>query len=112
MQPVRDLEAWRMHRTAMNHGRLFFRTYVPGPARIVDIGAQDVNGSLRSLAPMGSDYVGVDFAGGIGVDVVLDDPYTYPFDDNSFDVCVSSSCLEHSEFFWLSFLEMVRVVAK
>lgn len=76
----------------------------------MDLGSQDVNGSLRSVAPPSSDYVGVDFAEGRGVDVVISDPYKLPFDDGEFDVCVSSSCYEHSEFFWLSFLEALRIV--
>lgn len=101
-----------MHFTAMKHGKLFFDTYLPQGQgkRIMDLGAQDVNGSLRQVAPAGSDYVGVDFEVAKGVDVVLDDPYFLPFADESFDVCVSSSCFEHSEFFWLVFNEILRVL--
>jgi len=55
-------------------------------------------------------YVGVDFVKGPGVDVVLDDPYKLPFNDNSFDVCVASSVFEHSEFFWLLFSEIMRIL--
>jgi SAM-dependent methyltransferase len=33
-----------------------------------------------------------------------------PFEDASFDVCVCSSVLEHSEFFWLLFTEMLRIL--
>ena len=100
-----------MHDTAMIHGEWFFKTYVKGRSvTIADIGAQDVNGSLRSVAPAGAKYIGVDFVAGSGVDVVLDDPYSLPFDDNSIDVVVSSSCFEHSEFFWLLFLEILRVL--
>jgi SAM-dependent methyltransferase len=101
-----------MHNTAMRHGKLFFDNYVEdrGDLTIVDIGAQDVNGSLRSVAPPSCKYIGVDFAEGRGVDVVIDDPYALPFDDASVDVCISSSCFEHSEFFWLSFLEAIRIL--
>jgi hypothetical protein len=37
-----------MHRTAMCTGKLFFDTYVArlGSVTLVDVGAQDVNGSL------------------------------------------------------------------
>lgn len=102
-----------MHRSAMAHGSLFFRTYVDAQAapRVVDIGAMDVHGSLRSVAPVHARYVGVDMAAGPGVDVVLADPYRLPFDDGSVDVVVSSSCLEHAEFFWLTLLEIMRVLA-
>lgn len=101
-----------MHNTAMLHGRLFFDTYVDDleDITIVDIGSQDVNGSLRSAAPRKCKYVGLDFIPGRGVDVVIDDPYSLPLNDSTVDVCVSSSCFEHSEFFWLSFLEVARVL--
>jgi SAM-dependent methyltransferase len=102
-----------MHDTAMRSGKLFFDTYVRGMRDgviVVDIGAQDVNGSLRSVCPNNANYIGVDFADEKGVDVVLDDPYKLPFDDDSIDVVVSSSCFEHSEMFWLTFLEICRVM--
>ncbi|MFG0766657.1 methyltransferase domain-containing protein [Pseudomonas sp. TYF_15] len=104
-----------MHPTAMQNGKLFFDTYLSGAsasdaALIVEIGAQDVNGSLRQVAPQGARYIGVDFVVGKGVDVVLTDPYSLPFDSESVDVVVTSSCLEHSEMFWLSFNECLRVL--
>ena len=52
----------------------------------------------------------MDLSSGPGVDVVLKDPYQLPFDDNSFDYVISSSCFEHSEFFWLTYLEVIRVL--
>lgn len=101
-----------MHTTAMQLGKLFFDTYAkPLPsATVVDIGAQDVNGSLKSVCPSNCKYIGVDFVEGKGVDVILQDPYKLPFDDHSIDIIVSSSCFEHSEFFWLSFVEMMRIL--
>jgi SAM-dependent methyltransferase len=101
-----------MHDTAMDIGREFFKAYVPGDKnlRIVDIGAQDVNGSLRSVATPGNQYIGVDFVKGKGVDVIVEDPYVLPFDTESVDVVVSSSCFEHSEFFWLLFMEIQRIL--
>ena len=101
-----------MHDTAMQHGKLFFETYLKDAKNltIVDVGALDVNGSLRSVAPNNNKFVGVDFAQGRGVDVVITDPYALPFEDNSVDAVVSSSCFEHSEFFWLSFNEIQRIL--
>jgi SAM-dependent methyltransferase len=77
---------------------------------IVDIGSQDVNGSLRSVAPPNNKYIGVDFVEAKGVDVVITDPYSLPFEDESVDAVVSSSCFEHSEFFWLLFNEALRIL--
>ena len=102
-----------MHASALANGELFFKTYLgaDGAGRsVVEIGSQDVNGSLRSVCPPGVEYIGVDFTAGKGVDVVLDDPYELPFDDASVDCCVSSSVFEHSEMFWVLFLEVLRVL--
>jgi SAM-dependent methyltransferase len=96
----------------MDFGQRFFETYAGSRPclRIIDIGAQDVNGSLRPVAPADAEYVGVDFVAGKGVDVIISDPYALPFPDESADLVVCSSCMEHSEFFWLLFNEMIRVL--
>jgi SAM-dependent methyltransferase len=101
-----------MHDTALDNGKAFFDAYLPpgSRARVLDIGAQDVNGSLRSVCPEGVEYIGVDFAPGPGVDIVLSDPYTLPFADAHADAIVTSSCFEHSELFWLLFVELLRVL--
>ena len=103
-----------MHQTAMANGEIFFKTYVsqiPSETiKLIEIGSQNVNGSLRSVAPSYIEYIGVDFVEGDGVDVILDDPYSLPFESNSADVIISSSCFEHSEMFWLVFLEVLRVL--
>lgn len=101
-----------MHPSAMENGKLFFDTYVRplGAVSVADIGAQNVNGSLKDVSPESVTYIGVDFVQGKGVDIIIDDPYKLPFEDNSLDAVVSSSCFEHSEFFWLLFNEIMRVL--
>ena len=101
-----------MHQSAMANASLFFGTYVSeGEGKlIVEIGSQDVNGSIRQVSPSGAKYIGVDFVQGKGVDIILDDPYVLPFQDGSVDVCLSSSVFEHSEMFWLLFLEILRIL--
>lgn len=54
--------------------------------------------------------MGLDFVEGNGVDIVLRDPYSFPIDSESADAVVSSSCFEHSQFFWLTFLEAMRIL--
>jgi SAM-dependent methyltransferase len=98
-----------MHDTALDFGALFLTHYVRPTARVLDIGSQDVNGSLRQFAAPAMTYVGVDLAPGKGVDVVVGGSAMLPFEDASFDAVVSSSCLEHDPTFWVSFLEAVRV---
>jgi SAM-dependent methyltransferase len=101
-----------MHPSAMRNGSRFFETYVRqmSDPLVVDVGSQDVFGSLRSVLPPNARYLGVDMVAGKNVDLVIEDPYTLPFEQGSIDVIVSSSCFEHSEFFWLAYLEMMRVL--
>lgn len=101
-----------MHDTATIFGKIFFKTYLnqANNLTIVDIGAQNVNGSLKGVSPPNNNYIGVDFVRGKGVNIVLSDPYTLPFENETVDVVVSSSCFEHSEFFWVLFNEIMRVL--
>lgn len=96
----------------MEYGAAFFNTYLSNAKDLtfVDIGSQDVNGSLRSVASPNNKFIGVDFLEAKGVDVVITDPYSLPFEDASVDAVVSSSCFEHSEFFWLLFNEALRIL--
>ena len=104
-----------MHQTAMNNCKSFFETYSKAfeakpKTTVVEIGSQDVNGSLRQVCPSSFEYIGVDFQKAKGVDIVLDDPYALPFESETIDIVISSSCFEHSEMFWLVFLEILRVL--
>lgn len=104
-----------MHPTAMHNAKSFFDTYADAfdradTTKVVEIGSQDVNGSLRQVCPPEFNYIGVDFQAAKGVDIVLSNPYELPFASHSIDIVVSSSCFEHSEMFWLVFLEVLRVL--
>lgn len=101
-----------MHGSAMEYGRKFFDVYLREATGrlIVEIGSLDVNGSLRSVVPPGNTYLGLDLVEGKGVDIVVPDPYVFPFEAESVDVCLCSSCFEHTEFFWLTFIEALRIL--
>ena len=104
-----------MHLSALNNCQHFFDTYAAAfnsqnTVKVIEIGSQDINGSLRGTAPSNFEYVGVDFVAGRGVDLILTDPYILPFTTASADIVISSSCFEHSEMFWLVFLEIMRVL--
>lgn len=99
----------------MRNCQRFFETYgeplaTNGDVTVIDIGSQDVNGSLREVTPANFKYIGVDMVAGKGVDIVLDDPYTLSLESESADAIICSSCFEHSEMFWLLFLEIMRVL--
>jgi hypothetical protein len=107
-----------MHNSALRTAKLFFENYYSQEKNslfICELGSQIIRSeccpnTLRDVAPKNSIYIGLDFDSGEGVDIVLDDPYKLPFADNTFDFVVTSSCFEHSEMFWLSFLESIRIL--
>ena len=101
-----------MHASALDYGKRFFDIHAQARfRRVLDIGSLDINGSLRSVCPAHLAYTGIDLSPGNGVDVVLCDPYVYPFPDGHFDMIVSTSCFEHDPLFWITFLECARVLA-
>lgn len=101
-----------MHDTARMFGALFIKEFwQPHMKRILDIGSMDVNGTLRDYRPAEAEYVGVDLEPGPGVDVVSHNPPFLPFDNDHFDLVVSTSCFEHDNCFWMTWLEAMRVLA-
>jgi hypothetical protein len=102
-----------MHTSSMAHMRRLVDTYLKGQndLNIVDIGSWDVNGSYKPLlSGPGWRYCGVDLAAGPNVDVVMTSPYQLPMASHSVDVLVSGQAFEHIEYFWLTWLEICRVV--
>jgi SAM-dependent methyltransferase len=100
-----------LHSTARDNAVRFFYTYVPPDQgrKILEVGSYSVNGSLRSVMPSGCEYDGLDIISGPGVDIVAEDAERFPIADDSYDVVLATSAFEHMEFFWQTFLEMVRV---
>ncbi|WP_428489739.1 CmcI family methyltransferase [Rhodopila sp.] len=100
-----------MHDTAYEHGRLFFELYSSnGCDKVVDLGSQDVNGSLRDHCPPGACYIGLDVIAANGVDVVVDPGRALPIASDSIDAVVTSSAFEHDILFWDTFLQLARIV--
>lgn len=97
----------------MESGKDFFNTYYQffqNNVKVIEIGSQNVNGSLKDACPIEAEYIGLDFQAANGVDIVLEDAYNYPIESNTVDIVVSSSCFEHSEMFWLTYLEIMRIL--
>lgn len=98
-----------MHPTAYGLGTLFLQFHGRAGQRILEVGSANETGGLRELCPEGATWIGVDQRPGAGVDVVSSS-HALPFEDESFDLVVSSSCLEHDPMFWITFLEVARVL--
>ena len=110
------LEPVRLHASSLENMARCHARYLADDGRrdqrvVVDIGGADVNGGYRPLFDAARfRHVAVDIEAGPGVDIVLDDPYRLPFEDGSVDIVLSGQMLEHCEFFWLAFAEMMRVL--
>lgn len=100
-----------MHKSAYEIGAKFLDRYMaPGMKSVLEVGAFDVNGSLKDFKREGCEWLGVDLEPGKGVDMVIERASKLPFQDNSFDLVVATSVFEHDPTFWLTFNEMLRVV--
>ena len=100
-----------MHDSAYEHGRLFFELYRSnGLGTVVDLGSQDVNGSLRDHCPTAAKYIGLDLVAAKGVDVVVGPGEALPIATDSIDAAVTTSAFEHDICFWETFLELIRIV--
>lgn len=107
-----------MHDSSFFNLKHFFKEYYFDKSNekliILDIGSQtsDIDKLKRwkEIFPKKSTYLGVDLVDANNVDIVLEDPYVYPFNDNYADIIIANSIFEHSEFFWVLFLELLRVL--
>ena len=100
-----------MHDTAYNHGRLFFELYGCDVVQtVVELGSQDVNGSLRDHCPPGAFYIGLDLVPANGVDLVVSPAGPLPLASDIADAVLTSSAFEHDICFWDTFLELVRIL--
>ena len=79
--------------------------------RILDVGSYNLNGCYRPLVSSPYwHYTGMDIEAGPNVDVVSQDPYSWPLPANSYDVVISGQCIEHVEAPWLWIKEIELVL--
>ena len=102
-----------MHDSALNSFLEFKKTYLDikndRTINTLEIGSA-IDFSVKHAINNEFNYTGVDIVEGENVDVVLKDPYKLPFDSNSINSVISISTFEHTEFFWLTYLEILRVL--
>ena len=107
-----------MHSSALLNLENFFSNYLKNfdNPKILDFGSQSLSDHVGAKVLLNKmnisyEYTGVDIEKGNNVDIVLDDPYSFKeIPDASYDVIISTSVFEHVEFFWLTYLEILRVL--
>jgi SAM-dependent methyltransferase len=105
----------QMHDTAQAYGELFLDIYgrnftaTGNPVTLLEVGAGELPEFWVFKAKcdeLGIHYRGMDQLHSDDPDV----PYTLPAEDNSVDMIICSSVFEHDEMFWVTFLEMMRIL--
>ena len=105
-----------MHQSSLENMKKFREKYLRGregrPLLIFDLGSFNINGSYKPFFDEpGWTYRGLDLQQGPNVDLVLRDPYIFEgIGSGTADVFISGQAFEHIEFFWLSMLEIGRVL--
>lgn len=105
-----------MHKSSLDKMTWFKETYLQDMRdknlEILDVGSFDVNGTYKPiLSEPKWRYTGADLEAGPNVDIVLKSPYSWTaIASNSFDVVVSGQAFEHIEWFWMTMLEINRVL--
>jgi SAM-dependent methyltransferase len=105
-----------MHKSAHDHMALCIRKHMPNDRhyRVLDLGARLSPGQKMThrqlLAEYDMQYVGIDVQPGNNVDIVMEKPYWIPAPSHSVDVLVSGQVFEHIPFFWVTMLEIARVL--
>lgn len=79
---------------------------------ILDVGSMNVNGCYRPIFENANwTYIGLDMEPGPNVDIVAANPYDWSsIVSRSMDVVISGQAFEHIEFFWITMLEISRVL--
>ena len=103
-----------MHNSSYDKMRFFKDQFLAGKGSlsVLDVGSQDVNGSYKDLFQNENwTYTGADMATGPNVDIVLDNAYRWKeIGSNQVDVVISGQAFEHIEYFWVTMLEVFRVL--
>uniref|UniRef100_A0A6M3LFD6 Putative methyltransferase n=1 Tax=viral metagenome TaxID=1070528 RepID=A0A6M3LFD6_9ZZZZ len=104
-----------MHASSVRNMREFFKEYSRPGNLVLDVGSQSVmgNASKYKETALGHccTYKGLDVIEGRNVDIVVPSPYKWAcIKTNSYDIVISGQTFEHIQFFWLTFMEMARVL--
>jgi SAM-dependent methyltransferase len=105
-----------MHLSSLKNMQKFVDEYLSGevgrPLKILDLGSTEMGACYRPIfEKSGWNYIGADLQAGPNVSLVLKDPYAWrEVPTGSVDVLISGQVLEHVEYFWITMLEISRVL--
>jgi len=107
-----------LHQSAYDKMRFFVERYLLDyiniPLKILDVGScvREFQASQKKLFDYPKwNYVGLDIEEGNNVDIVVKEPYDWvEIKSNSFDVVISNQTFEHIPYFWVTTLEIGRVL--
>jgi predicted SAM-dependent methyltransferase len=105
-----------MHASAFAHMALCVERYMKKDRkyRILDFGSGRSEGQRQThrdlLVGYDCEITGVDIRYRENVDVVMHRPYRVPMKSNSVDIIFAGQVFEHVAFFWVSFMELARVL--
>lgn len=105
-----------MHQTSHSKMNDFFNKFIPKDTevKILEIGSKiyENQESYKKIFDQNINckYFGCDIEEGMNVDIVMENPYNIPVPSDSYDFVISGQAFEHIEFFWLTALEMARVL--
>ena len=90
-----------MHDSALESFTNFKNTYLD-PRKdksisVVEIGSLAVNSSIKNIVQNDFKYTGVDIIKGENVDIVLNDPYKFPFEDGTIDAITTDHTPQDEE---------------
>ncbi len=111
-----------MHSSAKRNFERFLKTYKDNfnkesTLEVLDIGSLNLNENWVTVKSMLRDsgikfnYTGIDIKEGLNVDIVIKDVYSLKeVGSKKFDLVTATSIFEHVEFFWLTYLEILKVL--
>lgn len=105
-----------MHKSSLDKMLAFRKKYLESkkeaPLLVLDLGSLDINGSYREFFDIPPwVYLGMDTVSGKNVDIILKNPYKWrEIKSGSADILISGQAFEHIEFFWITILEIARVL--
>lgn len=105
-----------MHQSAYDHMKQCVTTHMDTDRfyDVVDVGSCMVDEQKLSHRMLLRDYrhkyTGLDVVSGPNVDVVMKTPYRIPIKSRSADVVICGQVFEHVPLFWISFMEMARLL--